>query len=189
MKDRVFAWSAIVFFAAALVLPALGLGAGLVAWDRDNATLVLAEQYNVRLALAAAIALFVACFGLGILLALRVEKPAWIEILLPFAASMGYSVLNFIPLPVDDAVVALGGALTSYAMAARRFEGLSRWTMAPTVAAALYTLAGEFVPGPIDEAAVGLVAAIASAVIAELSSRRAAKEAQAPTEQRDTSTS
>jgi hypothetical protein len=178
MKDRAFAWTAIAFFAAALLLPALGMLAGFATWDRDSATLVLSEQYNLKVALAAAVGLFVVCFGLGILFALRVEKPAWIEILLPFAATMGYSVFNFIPLPVDDAVVALGGALTSYAMAARRFGSLSRWTMAPTIAAALYTLAGEFVPGPIDEAAVGLVAAIASAVIAEVSSRRAAKEAE-----------
>ena len=96
--------------------------------------------------------------------------------MLPFLSSIGYSVLNIIPLPIDDAVVSIGGALVSYGMAAKRYEKISRWTLAPTVMAAIYTLLGEFVPGPVDELAVGAIAAIASSIIAGVSSRRAAKD-------------
>jgi hypothetical protein len=84
-----------------------------------------------------------------------------------------------IPLPIDDALVAVGGALVSYSMAAKRYASLSKWAMAPTLAAALYTLAGEFVPGPVDEVVVGTVAAVLSSVIAGVSSRRAETKALA----------
>jgi nicotinamide riboside transporter PnuC len=88
-------------------------------------------------------------------------------------------VLNIIPLPIDDAIVSVGGALASYGMAAKRYEHISRWAMAPTLVAALYTVAGEFVVGPVDELVVGAVAAVASSLIASFSSRRAARRAAA----------
>jgi hypothetical protein len=173
MKDRILAWLSIVFFAAALILPLLSLGAGLVTWDWERASLGWSEHYNLWVGVAAAIGVFACCFALGIVLALRVKAPIWPEILLPFASGIGYSVLNIIPLPIDDAVVSIGGALVSYGMAAKRYEGLTKWAMAPTVTAAIYTLVGEFVPGPVDELAVGAAAAIVSSIIAGVSSRRA----------------
>jgi len=179
MKDRILAWFSIVFFVAALVLPLLGLGAGLITWDWKTASLGWSRQYNLWVGIAAALAAFVLCFTAGILLALRVDRPIWPEILLPFVASIGYSVLNIIPLPIDDAVVSIGGALVSYGMATKRYERMSKWALAPTVAAAIYTLLGEFVPGPVDELAVGAVAAIASSIIAGTSSKRAAQKAAA----------
>jgi hypothetical protein len=179
MKDRILAWLSILFFAAALVLPLLSLGAGLITWDWETASFGWSERYNLWVGAAAAIAAFAVCFTLGIVLALRVDRPVWPEILLPFATSIGYSVLNIIPLPIDDVVVSIGGALVSYGMAAKRYEAMSKWALAPTVTAALYTLVGEFVPGPVDELAVGAVAAVASSIIAGVSSRRAGKRAAA----------
>jgi hypothetical protein len=177
MKDRIFAWLAILFFLAALILPLLSLGAGLITWDWETASFGWSEHYNLWVGIAAAIAAFAFCFAFGLVLALRVDRPIWPEILLPFATSIGYSVLNIIPLPIDDAVVSIGGALASYGMAAKRYERISRWAMAPTLAAALYTIAGEFVPGPVDELVVGAVAAVASSIIAGVSSRRAVRQA------------
>lgn len=174
MRDRMFAWLAIVFFLAALILPLLSLGAGLVTWDWERASFGWSRQYNLWVGVSAAIAAFAICFAFGLVLALRVKRPTWPEILLPFLTSIGYSVLNIIPLPIDDVVVSIGGALASYAMAAKRYPNMSKWTLAPTLAAALYTLAGEFVPGPVDELAVGALAAVASSIIAGVSSRRAA---------------
>ena len=179
MKDRILAWLSVVFFAAALVLPLLGLGAGLITWDWETASFGWSQRYNLWVGIGAAIAAFALCFTAGILLALRVDRPIWPEILLPFVASIGYSVLNIIPLPIDDAVVSIGGALVSYVMATKRYERMSKWALAPTVTAAIYTLLGEFVPGPMDELAVGAVAAIASSIIAGASSKRAAQRAAA----------
>lgn len=179
MKDRILAWLAILFFLSALILPLLSLGAGLITWDWETASLGWSPYYNLWVGVAAAIAAFAVCFTLGLLLALRVQRPIWPEILLPFATGIGYSVLNIIPLPIDDAVVSIGGALASYSMATRRYDQVSKWAMAPTLAAALYTVAGEFVVGPVDELVVGAVAAVASSVIAGVSSRRAAKKAAA----------
>jgi hypothetical protein len=176
MKDRILAWFSIVFFAAALILPLLSLGAGLITWDWETASFGWSQRYNLWVGIATAIAAFALCFTAGILLALRVDRPIWPEILLPFVASMGYSVLNIIPLPIDDAVVSIGGALVSYGMATKRYERMSKWALAPTVAAAIYTLLGEFVPGPVDELTVGAVAAIASSIIAGTSSKRAAQK-------------
>lgn len=179
MRDRIIAWLSILFFAAALILPLLGLGAGLVTWNWETASLDWNRGYNLWVGLGVALATFAFCFTLGIVLALRVRKPVWPEILLPFVSSMGYSVLNIIPLPIDDAVVSIVGALASYGMAAKRYEGLSKWTLAPPVTAALYTVVGEFVPGPLDELAVGAVAALASSIIAGVTSGRAKKQVSA----------
>jgi hypothetical protein len=176
MRDRIFAWLAIAFLLGALILPLLSLGAGLLTWDWKSASFGWSEHYNLWVGIAAAVLAFAFCFGFGLFLALRVHRPIWPEILLPFATGIGYSVLNIIPLPIDDAVVSIGGALASYSMAAKRYEQMSRWAVAPTLAAALYTIAGEFVPGPVDEVAVGAIAAIASSIIAGVSARRAAKE-------------
>jgi hypothetical protein len=181
MKDRIIAGLSILFFAAALILPLLSLGAGLITWDWESASLGWSQEYNLWVGVSAAIIAFAACFTLGIVLALRVDRPVWPEILLPFATSIGYSVLNIIPLPIDDVVVSIGGALASYGMAAKRYAQMSKWALAPTMAAALYTVLGEFVPGPVDEVVVGAVAALASSVIVGVSSRRAANQAAAQT--------
>ena len=179
MRDRIFAWLAIAFFLAALILPLLSLGAGLITWDWETASLGWSRQYNLWVGVSAATVAFVFCFAFGLVLALRVKRPVWPEILLPFLTSIGYSVLNIIPLPIDDALVSVGGALASYAMAAKRYQNMSKWALAPTLGAALYTLVGEFVPGPVDELAVGAVAAVASSIIAGVSSRRAAQKSSA----------
>ena len=118
--------------------------------------------------------LFALCFVLGVLFALLVREPHWVEILTPFVSGILYSVLNLIPLPFDDVLVAIAGAVTSYTMALKRYTDAPKWIVAPPLAAAVYTLFGEFIPGPVDELAVSFLAAIISSIGAAASTRRAA---------------
>jgi hypothetical protein len=167
MRDRITGYLAFLCFALALILP-LGLllatGAGWNEWD-------------VRAGILAAGVALVLCFVLGIVLALRVRAPTWLEIVTPFLAGMAYSAANLIPFPLDDAVAAVAGAVVSYVLTLKRYAAAPRWILAPPLAAALYTLVGEFVPGPVDELAVGLAAAIVSSVAAGLSARRNKRDA------------
>jgi hypothetical protein len=176
MRDRITAWMAIAFFAAALVLPLLALGAGLVSWNWRTASLQWSGRYRLWVGLVGAVGTFGACFALGVVVALQIESPVWIEVLIPFVSSIGYSVFNIIPLPIDDVVVSIGAAVVSYLLALKRYEGLTRWVLAPTVVAAVYTAVGEFVPGPVDELAAGAGAAILSSVVARVASRRASQK-------------
>jgi hypothetical protein len=172
MKDRVKGYLAILFFILALILPLIGLIAGGIHWDWEQSTFAL-KEWDWRVSILAAAITFVACFALGIVFALRVQKPAWLDILLPFVSGIVYSVTNVIPLPFDDLLVAGAGAITSYVMAVRRYTAAPKWIVAPPLVAAVYTLVGEFVPGPVDELAVSALAAIVSSVAAGVSARRA----------------
>jgi hypothetical protein len=153
----------IFFFALALILPLIGGAIGWAGWE-------------FKVGVIAATILFALCFVLGVLFALLIKEPAWVEILMPFASGIFYSVLNLVPLPFDDVLVAIAGAVTSYTMALKRYTDAPRWIVAPPLAAAVYTLFGEFIPGPVDELAVSLLAAIISSVGAAASTRRAGAE-------------
>ena len=59
----------VCFFAAALILPLLSLGAGLITWDWESASLGWSQEYNLWVGVSAAIVAFAACFTLGIVLA------------------------------------------------------------------------------------------------------------------------
>ena len=160
MSDRIKTYLSIFFFALALILPLIGGAIGWAGWE-------------FRVGVVAAASLFAVCFVLGVLLALLVKEPAWFEILTPFVSGILYSVLNLIPLPFDDVLVAIAGAVTSYTMALKRYTDAPRWIVAPPLAAAIYTLFGEFIPGPVDELAVSFLAAVVSSVGAAASTRRA----------------
>jgi hypothetical protein len=175
MKDRVKGYLAFLFFILALVLPLIGLLAGGVRWDWEQSSFVL-KEWNWGVSILVAAITFVVCFALGIVFALRVQKPVWIDILLPFASGIVYSIANVIPLPIDDVLVAGTGAITSYVLALRRYTAAPKWIVAPPLAAALYTLVGEMVPGPVDELAVSALAAIVSSVAAGVATRKAQKK-------------
>ena len=172
MQDRIKGYLSILFFILSLILPLISLLAGGLQWDWDQSTFVL-KEWDWRVSILAAAITFVLCFALGIVFALRVQKPTWLDILMPFVSGIVYSVSNVIPLPFDDALVVGTGAITSYVMALRRYTAAPRWIIAPPLAAAVYTLLGDFVPGPVDELAVSALAAIVSSVVAGVSARRA----------------
>ena len=179
MQDRIKGYLSILFFILALVLPLVSLIAGGIEWDWEQGSFAL-KEWDWRISVLAAAIAFALCFALGIVFALWVRRPAWIEILLPFVSGIVYSVTNVIPLPFDDILVAGAGAITSYVLAMRRYTAAPKWIVAPPLVAAGYTLVGEFVPGPVDELAVSALAAIVSSVVAGVSTRRAqAKEASA----------
>jgi len=160
LSDRIKTYLSILFFALALILPLVGGAIGWAGWE-----------FRVGVVVAAGI--FAVCFVLGVLLALLVKEPHWFEILTPFVSGILYSVLNLIPLPFDDLLVAIAGAVTSYTMALKRYTDAPKWIVAPPLAAAIYTVFGEFIPGPVDELAVSLLAAIVSSAGAAASRRRA----------------
>ena len=160
LKDRIKTYLSILFFALALILPLIGGAIGWAGWEFKVGVIVAAIVFSV-------------CFVLGVLFALLVQEPAWFEILTPFVSGILYSVLNLVPLPFDDVLVAIAGAVTSYTMALKRYTEAPKWIVAPPLAAAVYTLFGEFIPGPVDELAVSFVAAIISSVGAAASTRRA----------------
>jgi hypothetical protein len=160
LKDRIKTYLSILFFALALILPLIGGAIGWAGWE-----------FKVGVIVAAGI--FALCFVLGVLFALLVREPHWFEILMPFVSGMLYSALNLIPLPFDDVLVAIAGAVTSYTMALKRYTDAPKWIAAPPLAAAVYTLFGEFIPGPVDELVVSALATIISSVGAAASTRRA----------------
>jgi hypothetical protein len=178
MRDRIKGYLALFFFALALILPLISLLAGGIRWDWERASFVT-QEWDWRVSLLAASITFLLCFALGTGFALRVRKPVWLEILLPFASGILYSVTNVIPFPVDDALISVAGAIASYVMTLRRFADAPKWIVAPPLAAALYTLVGEFIPGPVDELAVSALAAIISSAVASRSARRAKSKGSA----------
>jgi hypothetical protein len=160
LKDRIKTYLSVFFFALALILPLIG---GVIGW----------AGWELKVGIIAATILFAVCFVLGVLFALLVKEPHWFEILMPFVSGILYSALNFIPLPFDDVLVAIAGAVTSYTMTLKRYTDAPRWIIAPPLAAAIYTLFGEFIPGPIDELAVSALATVISSLGAAASTRRA----------------
>ena len=160
MKDRIKSYLSIFFFALALILPLIG---GFIGW----------AGWEFKVGVSVAAMLFAVCFVLGVLFALLVREPHWFEILTPFASGILYSVLNLIPLPFDDILVAVAGAVASYVIALKRYADAPKWIIAPPLVAAIYTVFGEFIPGPVDELAVSLLAAAISSAAAAASSRRA----------------
>jgi hypothetical protein len=187
MNDRMKAWLSLFFFALALILPLFSLTAGWVTWDGRRLFIDWPEWnwrtltidwngWDWRLGVGAAAFTFAVCFILGLWLALRVDAPNWLEILLPFATGIGYSMLNVIPLPFDDFLVTAAGAVASYTMTLKRYTDAPKWIIAPPLAAAAYTLLGEFIPGPVDELAVSMVAALISSIAAARSGQRVSVE-------------
>jgi hypothetical protein len=160
LSDRIKTYLSIFFFALALILPLIGGAIGWAGWE-------------FKVGVIAATILFAVCFVLGVLFALLVKEPHWFEILTPFVSGILYSVLNFVPLPFDDILVAIAGAVTSYVMALKRYTEAPKWIVAPPLAAAVYTLFGEFIPGPVDELVVSFLAATISSIGAAASTRRA----------------
>ena len=163
MKDRIKSYLSIFFFALALILPLIG---GFIGW----------AGWEFKVGVIAATILFAVCFVLGVLFALLVQEPHWFEILTPFASGILYSVLNLVPLPFDDILVAIAGAVASYTIALKRYADAPKWIIAPPLAAAIYTVFGEFIPGPVDELVVSLLAAAISSAGAAASARRAGPE-------------
>ncbi|MHB8088418.1 MAG: hypothetical protein ACYDH2_09260 [Anaerolineaceae bacterium] len=97
-------------------------------------------------------------FLLGLIFSIWVQTPTWFTIMLPTIVGLVYGILpNFIPLPFDDAIVAVAGAIISFALALKNYTDMPKWILAPLLGAALYTLIGSLIPGPVDELIVSII--------------------------------
>lgn len=157
MQDRTKGCLSGIFFSFAFILPFVGLIIGWVGWEWKTGIIV-------------ALATFALFFVLGGIFAVFIRVPSWIQILSPFIVGITYSVLNPIPLPFDDTVVASVGAILSYTLALKRYTDAPKWIIVPLLTSALYTIVGDFIPGPVDELLVGIIAT-ATATIATAMSR------------------
>lgn len=144
-QDRKKGRFACVFYALSFILPIISLVVGWVGWDWKAGVI-------------AGLVTFGLFFLLGSIFTVWIETPSWFTVMLPAIAGLVYGMLpDFIPLPFDDVLVASAGAITSFALAVRRYTDMPRWILAPLLGAALYTLVGSVIPGPVDELLVGVI--------------------------------
>ncbi len=74
---------------------------------------------------------------------------------LPFLLALVYPFLpDYIPGPVEDAVVVAVGAILTFILWKRRKSATPTWLLAPMLLTAVYTLFGALIPSMIDEALV-----------------------------------
>jgi hypothetical protein len=74
---------------------------------------------------------------------------------LPFLLALVYPFLpDYIPGPVEDAVVVAVGAILTFILWKRRKPATPSWLLAPMLLTAVYTLFGALIPTMIDEALV-----------------------------------
>ncbi len=74
---------------------------------------------------------------------------------LPFLLALVYPFLpDYIPGPVEDAVVVAVGAILTFILWKRRKSATPTWLLAPMLLTAVYTLFGAIIPTMIDEALV-----------------------------------
>ena len=154
MNDRRKSCLSILFFLFALMLPLVSLFAGWIGWDLKTGVL-------------AGLITFALFFILGGIFATLTEEPSLLEVSLPFIAGVLYSVVNFLPLPFDDVIVACAGAILSSALFLRSYTNAPNWVVIPLIVSALYTLVGEFIPGPVDEILVGIISLGTTAIVAK----------------------
>jgi hypothetical protein len=121
------------------VLPVVGFLIGWTGWD-------------IRTGIIIASALFAVFFLLGGFFLAIVGDLSWFSVSLPLIGAIIYSILpNFLPSPIDDAVVMAAGAMLTFVLWLRKQPETPKWVIFPLLMASLYTLVGGLIPGPVDE--------------------------------------
>jgi hypothetical protein len=136
-QSRTFGCLSAVFFALSALLPIIALAIGWIGWDLQAGSI-------------AGLITFVACFVIGSVLIVGAHPPVWLWVILPAAVGLLYSVVDFIPLPFDDVLVAAAGLMVSMVMAWIQYGGLPRQFLIPLLGAAIYTIIGDVIPTPVD---------------------------------------
>ncbi len=108
-------------------------------------------------------------FLIGGIFIVFVKSPSWVVVLAPFTMGMLYSIVNFIPLPFDDVLVAVAGAMISFIIAITKYSDVSKTIIFPMGAAALYTVIGDFIPTPVDDLLVTIIGTGTTAYIGKSS--------------------
>lgn len=150
MRDRFKIFSALILFAAALVLPLAGLGIGWYNWNVETGIYIM-------------VGIFIALFLLGCLILFRVGNLNWLAVSLPYLFGMGYALSpDLIPLGADDAAVTAVGSMMAYILALRKDPRTPKWIIIPLLLGAVYLFLGGPIPGGLDELIVNILAVAAA---------------------------
>jgi len=137
------------FFVSMFIFSCVGLAIGWIGWDFRTGAMVSIVMFAV----------FFLLFGIALV---AIEDLSWFHVSLPMLGGLIYTVMpDFLPGPIDDAIVMSSTAILSFALWVRKQPETPKWIIFPLLTAGLYTLVGGLIPGPVDEL---LVTAIASGV-------------------------
>ncbi len=132
----------LVVYLSLIVFPILAYYIGWIGWD-------------VRTGVKAALFTFMFWLVSGSAVFYLMENVPLVTASLPFLLCLVYPFLpDYIPGPVDEAVVVAIGAILSFILWKRRRPATPSWLLAPMLLTAVYTLFGALIPTMIDEAVV-----------------------------------
>ncbi len=151
MSDKIKVFLSILFFAAAIITPLFGIAttiAALFGW-------IDASPWT---GVGIAVVPFLVFFTIGGGLLAWVEDLSWLGVSLPFLAGTMYTLVDLVPIPIDDAAATTVGAIFTFLLALRKEPNTPKWVFLPLIAAGAYALLGGTIPGPVDELVVDIVA-------------------------------
>ena len=132
----------LVAYLSMIVFPAVAFYIGWIGWDIHTG--VKAALYTFMFWLVSGSAVFY-----------LMEDIPMVPASLPFLLGLIYPFLpDYIPGPIEDAVVVAVGAILTFILWKRRKPATPSWLLAPMLLTAVYTLFGAIIPTMIDEAVV-----------------------------------
>ncbi len=132
----------LVAYLSLIVFPIIAYYVGWIGWD-------------VRTGVKAALFTFLFWLVSGSAVFYLMEDVPMVPASLPFLLCLVYPFLpDYIPGPVEDAVVVAVGAILTFILWKRRKPVTPSWLLAPMLLTAVYTLFGALIPTMIDEAVV-----------------------------------
>jgi hypothetical protein len=132
----------LVAYVSMVVFPIVAFYVGWIGWDVYTG--VKAALFTFMFWLVAGSAVFY-----------LMEDIPMVPASLPFLLALVYPFLpDYIPGPVEDAVVVAVGAILTFILWKRRKSATPTWLLAPMLLTAVYTLFGAIIPTMIDEAFV-----------------------------------
>ncbi len=132
----------LVAYVSMVVFPTAAFYVGWIGWDVHTG--VKAALFTFMFWLVAGSAAFY-----------LMENIPMVPASLPFLLALVYPFLpDYIPGPVEDAVVVAVGAILTFILWKRRKSATPSWLLAPMLLTAVYTLFGPIIPTMIDEALV-----------------------------------
>ena len=132
----------LVAYVSMVVFPIAAFYVGWIGWD-------------VHIGVKAALFTFMFWLVAGSAVFYLMEDIPMVPASLPFLLALVYPFLpDYIPGPVEDAVVVAVGAILTFILWKRRKPATPAWLLAPMLLTAVYTLFGAIIPTMLDEAFV-----------------------------------
>lgn len=143
-RDRTKGYFSCAFMVLAFVLPLIGFAAGWGRWDAQTGAIIGGG-------------LFVLLMGTAVLIAFTIENLSWLFTFLPLLSSFLYTIApDFVPGPVEDAVVVAVGAFFTLTLLVKKIA--PSYVLLAVVVTGLYAWFGrDWVPGVVDELALFLL--------------------------------